>query len=56
LENHDESNIILPTDDPVPVDGEYEVINYENRCVQQIRVLGNINSIPSTYLSLIFLI
>ncbi|KAL5241951.1 hypothetical protein ACI65C_009361 [Semiaphis heraclei] len=39
LENHDESNIILPTDDPVPVDGEYEVINNENRCVQQIRVL-----------------
>jgi len=54
LENHDESYIILPNDDPVPVVEECEAINNENRSLQQIHNLGNKNSIVSTtYLSLI---
>ncbi|KAL4120975.1 hypothetical protein QTP88_013569 [Uroleucon formosanum] len=37
LENYDESNIILPTDDTVPVvDKECEAINNENRFLHQI--------------------
>lgn len=54
LENRDESNIILPTDDPVPVDEECKIINIENKCVQQIHNLGNKNAISNTYLSLFF--
>jgi len=51
LENHDESNIILLTDDPVPVvDEKCEAINNENICLLQIHSLGNTNLKVPIYL------